>query len=422
MKKIFIFTLILLLISKNVYAQKSFKDINNHWAREYIEDISQQNIILGYNDGTFKPDREILKSEAYAIINRIFDLKETKNLSFKNVSSKDWYYFDIQKAVSAGYLKDGNFFYNEPIKRSEVTKILGYLYNLKDNEKNYNFFKDISNLSDEEKTSIGALVKSGIVKGYENYEFKPNEKISRAEFSKIISMCIKVYGRNISKNIAIQQDNKNVLRAKLMDSISQAESINSSNYTKESVENLKSITLSANRILRDGEATEEQLNIAIKYVNDAIKSLVLIIKEPTLTITALDNSNNILPVSLLINDMPFENGGHLKPGKYLVKISSPNMNSTNTYVTIDNEDKNITVYLTNSATQKFNLTLSEGLESPMGYSFYKNERVLIKILIPAGMQIDTFTVNGSPKKVLDNEFRFLITTNTHIEVTFKPIY
>ncbi len=49
----------------------SFKDIEKHWAREYIEKLAAEGIVNGYADGTFKPDKPITRAEVATMIARM---------------------------------------------------------------------------------------------------------------------------------------------------------------------------------------------------------------------------------------------------------------------------------------------------------------------------------------------------------------
>lgn len=78
-----------------------FTDISNHWAKPYITYLTENNIINGYQDGTFQPDAQITRAEAVAIINRAItrncapDIK----IDFKDVTKNHWAYSDIVQAA-----------------------------------------------------------------------------------------------------------------------------------------------------------------------------------------------------------------------------------------------------------------------------------------------------------------------------------
>ncbi len=46
----------------------NFSDLENHWAKSYIEVISTYNAVSGYPDGSFKPNDTIKRIEFIAII------------------------------------------------------------------------------------------------------------------------------------------------------------------------------------------------------------------------------------------------------------------------------------------------------------------------------------------------------------------
>jgi murein DD-endopeptidase MepM/ murein hydrolase activator NlpD len=46
----------------------NFRDIENHWAKSYVETVSTYNAVSGYPDGTFKPNDNIKRIEFIAII------------------------------------------------------------------------------------------------------------------------------------------------------------------------------------------------------------------------------------------------------------------------------------------------------------------------------------------------------------------
>jgi hypothetical protein len=54
-------------------AENKFPDIENHWAKKYINSSAQKGWINGYGDGTFRPDSVIIRCEAMKMINEELD-------------------------------------------------------------------------------------------------------------------------------------------------------------------------------------------------------------------------------------------------------------------------------------------------------------------------------------------------------------
>lgn len=86
--------------------KKIFPDIDDsHWANKYIEKATELGYMLGYEDGSFKPDQVITRGETVVTLNRIYrnpcDLKETNNskILFTDLDKNNWAYNDIVKAI-----------------------------------------------------------------------------------------------------------------------------------------------------------------------------------------------------------------------------------------------------------------------------------------------------------------------------------
>ena len=85
-----------------------FKDIDEHWARDYINRAGYANIIQGYEDGTFHPDRNISRAEAVTIVNRVLGRKPDRDNLLPNMitwpdnlDEDAWYYADMQEATNS---------------------------------------------------------------------------------------------------------------------------------------------------------------------------------------------------------------------------------------------------------------------------------------------------------------------------------
>ena len=85
-----------------------FPDISGHWAKDYINQAANKGFVNGYEDGTFKPDRNITRAEAVTLVNRTLDRHPDKNHFTKdmlvwpdNMDQTKWYYADMQEATNS---------------------------------------------------------------------------------------------------------------------------------------------------------------------------------------------------------------------------------------------------------------------------------------------------------------------------------
>lgn len=135
-------------LSGNAASKQLFEDVppTKHFA-EAINDLAERNIIGGYPDGTFKPGNSITRGQAAAIIAKMIklDTKNVKNPEFKDVSTVNGYYKAIaamaQEGIIDGY-PDGRYGPNDPIKRGQMASILVKAFDLP-RQSGENPFKDI---------------------------------------------------------------------------------------------------------------------------------------------------------------------------------------------------------------------------------------------------------------------------------------
>lgn len=84
-----------------------FPDTKGHWADKYINSAYASGWIDGYEDGSFRPQREITRAEMAAMINRFLDRAvESENMLpgmiiFVDNTMDKWYYCDIQEATNS---------------------------------------------------------------------------------------------------------------------------------------------------------------------------------------------------------------------------------------------------------------------------------------------------------------------------------
>lgn len=109
----------------------AFPDVSDtYWAAPQIKLLSEQGVIVGYPDGTFKPDADVTRAEFAAMAIRALGQQHTKvaqPINFSDIGVNHWAYEDIQKAVyfdliSAG--KEGELFRpDDSVSRAESMSV-----------------------------------------------------------------------------------------------------------------------------------------------------------------------------------------------------------------------------------------------------------------------------------------------------------
>lgn len=140
--------------------------------------------IMGYPDGTVQPKGEITRAEACTIFFRPLtdssrDYYFSKTNDYTDVNAGDWFNNAISTLSNAGIVtgyNDGTFRPNQPITRGEMAKIIANFANLNKGTKS---FTDLS--GHWSKTYVELAAGNGWIAGYPDGSFRPDQKITRAE-------------------------------------------------------------------------------------------------------------------------------------------------------------------------------------------------------------------------------------------------
>lgn len=97
----------------------AFNDIYGHWGQKEISQAANNGWVLGYEDGTFKPDQLITRAEAMTLVNRVLqripestaDLIDGMIEWPDNMDTDAWYYLAVQEATNShDYIRKENGF------------------------------------------------------------------------------------------------------------------------------------------------------------------------------------------------------------------------------------------------------------------------------------------------------------------------
>ncbi|MFD2670809.1 cadherin domain-containing protein [Marinicrinis sediminis] len=177
-----------------VWHPVAFKDVEQHWAREAVNDMGSRMVISGIGQGEFQPDRNITRAEFSAIIVRGLGLKlESGTVPFADVEPAVWYHDAIHTAYANDLIsgfEDGTFRPNESITREQAMVIMAKAMKLtaltsklssQSAEVVLQPFEDAANASSWAAESAAASVQAGIVSGRNQNQLAPKAFVTRAE-------------------------------------------------------------------------------------------------------------------------------------------------------------------------------------------------------------------------------------------------
>ena len=171
---------------KTVYAGWQATDVPN-----YLNNENHFAYIVGYEDGTVRPNANISRAEVAAIFFRLLkdDVRDdnlTANSVFTDVAFGKWYNKSISTMAKIGIVKGRTanaFAPNAPITRAEFAAICSRFD--RSNVEIKSDFNDISGHWAEKEIRRAASL--GWIKGYADGSFKPDQNITRAEAASMIN-------------------------------------------------------------------------------------------------------------------------------------------------------------------------------------------------------------------------------------------
>lgn len=180
-----------------VPAANPFTDLpDSHWAKESILELVHKNVLTGYPDGTIKPDLEITRAEMAVILVKAIGLVPVENpdLKFKDSDTIGaWAAGYVQAAVEnniiVGY-EDNTFRPANKLTREEMVVMIIKAYKFGSADAAAIEFADKADIGNWSIEFVAKAVEMNIVVGYPDNTFKPKKNVTRAEASTVIVNCI----------------------------------------------------------------------------------------------------------------------------------------------------------------------------------------------------------------------------------------
>ncbi|HZK17795.1 MAG TPA: S-layer homology domain-containing protein [Clostridia bacterium] len=179
---------------------KTFNDIGGHWAKDEIEVLASQNVLLGTGNGLFSPEGWLTRAEFMAMIVRAYGLLdyEGEPCTFRDVAENDWYVKYLSPAVSVGLIggyTDNTFRPHNEITRQEmavlVSRALGMAgkgRSIKEGvaERILGKFHDLPLVSPWAREDLARVIDANLMNGLPTGNFEPRRYATRAESSVLL--------------------------------------------------------------------------------------------------------------------------------------------------------------------------------------------------------------------------------------------
>ncbi|WP_309119971.1 S-layer homology domain-containing protein [Paenibacillus sp.] len=187
-----------------VRTERTFSDVQGHWAQGDIELLANKLIVEGAAENAFRPEDPVTRAEFVDLLVRSLGLSETtRGARFADVSSRDWYAGAAGAAVGAGLLtgyEDGTFRPDAPVTREQMAVLLdratafasgGAAPGATQAATPAARFKDIDDVSDWASASLARLVESEVLQGGPDALFLSQATATRAQCAAALRRMLK---------------------------------------------------------------------------------------------------------------------------------------------------------------------------------------------------------------------------------------
>jgi hypothetical protein len=167
--------------------EADFADIKGHWSEANVRELVKLCAINGYADNTFKPNANITRAEFVSVIVKAFHLGAQDGKTFADTENH-WAKSAIATAAAAGIVagyRDNSFGPDDLITREQMAVIVARAANLAATDKSISF-PDSADISDWARTALATATAKGLINGYEDGTVKPKVNTTRAQAVAVI--------------------------------------------------------------------------------------------------------------------------------------------------------------------------------------------------------------------------------------------
>lgn len=174
---------------------QQFKDVpSTHWAYEFVNLLSSKGVIDGVGDGLFDPNGKVTRAQFVKMLAGVLGVAPTETVSvFKDVPADAWYSGYVAWAYAneiTGGVDDEHFAPDAGVTREQICTLIAraadkYGIDLPIKETEISFIDEAS-ISPYASDSIVKMQRAGIISGYEDGSFRPQNGATRAEAAKLL--------------------------------------------------------------------------------------------------------------------------------------------------------------------------------------------------------------------------------------------
>jgi hypothetical protein len=171
--------------------QPALNDIAGHWAANNINRLVATGAISGYPNGSFKPDNTITRAEFATVLVKAFQLASRDGKAFTDTAghwAEDYIAAAVVNGIVSGY-DDDTFGPDDLITREQMAVMIVKAAKLAP-AAGESQFADSGGISGWAQEAVVTATENGLMKGYPDNTFQPQGSATRAEAVTVIVMAL----------------------------------------------------------------------------------------------------------------------------------------------------------------------------------------------------------------------------------------
>lgn len=196
------------LSDSNIPVFQVMDDVSQHWSGGAVGVLMVKDVLDGYPDGAYKPDKEVTRAEFIKMLVEGLGLPYDSGeaVPFKDVTGQ-WHEDYIRRALASGLVKASDYGDNlkpdEVISREEMAGLLvtASAAYLKDHpEVDYAevspapVFGDLAAASEKYRASVQESARLGFLVGFPDGTFRPKDGLTRGEAATVVTRVLGMSG------------------------------------------------------------------------------------------------------------------------------------------------------------------------------------------------------------------------------------
>ncbi|WP_188206906.1 S-layer homology domain-containing protein [Alkalibacillus aidingensis] len=203
----------------NVSAETELTDIDHLEHADAIEELVEEGIVQGHEDGTFRPDEIVQRGQYVAFLARLLDLPEGDS-NFEDLPQTASLYAEVSRGVKAGIIQgtlDNKANAYDPITKSDVAVMTSRALEKHERAEDFQgrdglaFIDDANEIGSYAEDAIAQMLKYDLMESNFKREIEPNKKMTRADATLVIARMLDLIEEDEQDSSQEQDSSDNVI-------------------------------------------------------------------------------------------------------------------------------------------------------------------------------------------------------------------